>query len=83
MLSFKEFISEGNYPSWVRFTVGTLVIKIQNLSKQIENEEDPAKQNQLISKQNRLLSYISGLGIGVGTKDKALLQRLKSLKSKG
>ena len=82
MMRFKQFISEGKYPMWVRLTVGTLVLKINNLTKQIENEEDPTKQNKLISQQNKLLSYISGLGIGVGTDDKVLLQRLKSFKSK-
>jgi hypothetical protein len=82
MMRFKQFISEGKYPMWVRLTVGTLVLKINNLTKQIENEEDPTKQNKLISQQNKLLSYISGLGIVVGTEDKVLLQRLKSFKSK-
>jgi len=81
-MRFKQFISEGKYPMWVRLTVGTLVLKINNLNKQIENEEDPIKQNKLISQQNKLLSYISGLGIGVGTEDKVLLQRLKSFESK-
>ena len=52
------------------------------MMKQIEKEEDPIKQNKLIAQQNKLLSYISGLGIGVGTEDKVLLQRLKSFKSK-
>lgn len=82
MMRFKQFISEGKYPMWVRLTVGTLVLRINNLTKQIETEEDPIKQNKLISQQNKLLSYISGLGIGIGTEDKVLLQRLKSFKSK-
>jgi hypothetical protein len=81
MMKFKQFINEGNYPAWVRFTVGTLVVKINNLSKQIEQESDPIKQNSLISQQNKLLSYISGLGIGIGTEDKVLLQRLKTVKT--
>ena len=57
------------------------IIEIDNLGNRLE-EEDPIKQNKLISQQNKLLSYISGLGIGVGTEDKVLLQRLKSFKSK-
>ncbi len=81
MMKFKQFINEDNYPVWVRFTVGTLVVKVSNLSKQIEQEKDPIKQNRLISQQNKLLSYISGLGIGVGTEDKVLLQRLKTFKT--
>ena len=82
MMRFKQFISEGKYPLWVRLIVGTLVLRVNNLTNQIENEEDPVKQHKLISQQNKLLSYISGIGIGVGTEDKVLLQRLKSFKSK-
>jgi hypothetical protein len=52
MMRFKQFISEGKYPMWVQLTVGTLVLKINNLTKQIEKEEDPIKQNNLISQQN-------------------------------
>ena len=63
---------------WLRITVGGLVIRIKNLSKQIENEKDPQKQNKLISQQNTLLSYISGLGVGVGSTDQILLKKLKS-----
>ena len=63
---------------WLRITVGGLVIRIKNLSKQIENEKDPQKQNKLISQQNTLLSHISGLGVGVGSTDQILLKKLKS-----
>ena len=62
---------------WLRVTVGGLVIKIRNLSNQIQNEKDPQKQNKLISQQNNLISYISGLGIGVGSTDNVLLKRIK------
>jgi hypothetical protein len=81
-MRFKQFISEGKYPMWVRFTVGALVLRISNLAKQIDQEKDSLKQNILISQQNKLLSYISGLGIGVGTEDKILLQRLKSFNTR-
>ena len=74
---FYSEITEGKYPMWLRVTVGGLVVKIRNLSIQIQNEKDPQKQNKLISQQNNLISYISGLGIGVGSTDHTLLQRLK------
>ena len=79
MIRFKEFsqIKEGKYPMWLRFTVGGLVIRIKNLSSQIQKEKDPQIQNKLISKQNSLISYITGLGIGVGSTDNVLLKRLK------
>ena len=37
------------------------------------------KQNKLISQQNSLLSYISGLSVGVGSTDNVLLKRLKNI----
>ena len=80
MVSFKTYITEGKYPVWMRITVASLVMKIRNLSSQIEKEEDPTKQNVLIAKQNKLLSYISGLGIGIGTEDKTTLNRIRRLR---
>ena len=81
MIRFKQFIIEGKHPIWVRFSVGTLVVKITTLTKQIEKENDPVKQNKLIAQQNKLMSYLAGLGVGVGMEDQVLLQRLKSFKS--
>ena len=73
-------MAEGKYPLWVRVTVGSLVLRIKNLSRQIENETDPVKQNKLIAQQNKLLSYINGLGVGVTSSDSVLLKRLKSMR---
>ena len=80
MKRFKRFIAEGKYPLWVRVTVGSLVLRIKKLSSRIENETDTAKQNALIAQQNKLLSYMNGLGVGVGSSDTVLLKRLKSMK---
>ena len=80
MMTFKTYIKEAKHPTWVRITVAALVIKMRNLSFRIESEKDPVIQNKLISQQNNLLSYITGLGIGVGTSDKLLLKRMKSYK---
>ena len=80
MKRFKTYIQEGKYPVWVRVTVGTLVLRIRNLSSQIENETDPVKQNALLAQQNKLISYISGLEIGIGSSDTVLLKRMKSMK---
>jgi len=73
-------MAEGKYPLWVRVTVGSLVLRIKNLSRQIENETDPVKQNKLIAEQNKLLSYINGLGVGVTSSDTVLLKRLKTMR---
>ena len=80
MMTFKTYIKEAKHPTWVRITVAALVIKMRNLSSRIESEKDPVIQNKLISQQNNLLSYITGLGIGVGTSDNVLLKRMKSYK---
>lgn len=80
MIRFKTFVAEGRYPMWVRVTVGALALKIRNLSVRIENEADPVKQNALIAQQNKLLSYMNGLGVGVGSSDTVLLKKLKSMK---
>ena len=80
MKRFKTFITEGMYPLWVRVTVGSLVLRIRNLSIRIENETDPVKQNALIAQQNKLLSYMNGLGVGLGSSDTVLLKRFKSMK---
>ena len=79
MMRFKNFIelNEGKYPLWVRFTVGGLVLKVRSLSQRVQTETDPKKQNDLISQQNTLLSYISGLGVGVSSTDRILMNRLK------
>ena len=79
MLRFKEYseLREGRYPTWLKFVTGGLVLKVRGLSNQIQNETDPVKQNRLISKQNNLLSYIVGLGIGVWSGDRGLLNRIK------
>jgi hypothetical protein len=77
MKSFKTYINEGKYPIWVRVTVGSLVLRIRKLSDQIENEKDPVRQNRLMSQQNKLLSYITGLGIGISSSDSILLKNLK------
>ena len=82
MKRFKTYIEEGKYPVWVRVTVGTLVLRIRRLSILIQKENDPIEQNKLIAQQNKLLSYISGLGVGVTSSDVVLLKKLKSLNQK-
>ena len=48
MQSFRSFIHEGKYPVWVKLSVGSLILKMKNLTAQIQSEPDPIKQNQLI-----------------------------------
>lgn len=80
MLKFSQYINltEGGYPMWVRVSVGVIVMKIRNLQTQIDNETDQHKRDKLLSQQNTMLSYISGLGIGVSTKDTVLMKKMKS-----
>jgi len=78
MLSFTEYtaLNEGTYPAWVKVTVGAIVLKVRNLSARIERENDPVKQNRLISQQNKLLAYMGGLGVAVSTGDRQMMGRL-------
>ena len=78
LLSFAEYtqLSEGNYPAWVKVTVGAMVLKVRNLSARIERENDPVKQNRLIAQQNKLLAYVAGLGVAVNTGDRQLIGKL-------
>ena len=81
MQTFRSFIHEGKYPVSVKLSVGSLILKMKNLTAQIRSEPDPVKQNQLIARQNDLLSYMSGLSIAVGTTDRVLIKKLKSVVS--
>ena len=79
MVTFKEYsmITEGRYPPWLKFVTGGLVLKVRNLSSRIQQETDPKKQNDLISQQLNLISYITGLSIGVTSKNPQMMNRFK------
>ena len=79
MKRFKQYLNESRYPAWVKVVVGSIVIKLNNLATQIQQETDPKKQNQLIAQQNKLLGYISGLGIGVNSNDPKLMTKLRGI----
>ena len=79
MQSFGSFIHEGKYPIWVRTVVAGLVVKVTKLDQAIASTDDPVKQNVLISQQNKLLSYMNRLGIGVGSTDQVLLKKMKGV----
>ena len=79
MKTFKQFLNEGSYPLWTKAVTAGLVLKVRNLSNQIDREVDVTKQNVLIGQQNKLLAYLNGLGIAVGTND---LQLMTSVRSK-
>lgn len=63
---------------WVRVSVGVIVMKIRNLQTLIDSEEDSHKRDKLLSQQNTLLSYISGLGIGISSNDTVLMKKMKN-----
>ena len=81
LLSFTEYtqLSEGTYPAWVKVTVGAMVLKVRNLSARIERENDPVKQNRLLAQQNKLLAYVSGLGVAVSTSDRQLMGKMQRI----
>ena len=51
---------------------------ITKLQDQIENETDLKKQNDLLGRQNKLVSYITGMGIGIDIEDRTLMSRFKT-----
>ena len=78
IIRFKNFLTEGRYPMWSKVVVGGIVMRIRNLERQISSETDNDKKLKLIGKQNVLLSYISGLGVAVNSRDFKLMNRIKS-----
>ena len=78
MKTFKQFVNEGSYPLWTKAVTAGLVLKVRNLSNQIDREVDVTKQNALIGQQNKLLAYLNGLGIAVGTNDQQLMTSVRS-----
>ena len=78
MKTFKQFMNEGSYPLWTKAVTAGLVLKVRNLSIQIDREPDVTKQNVMIGQQNKLLAYLNGLGIAVGTNDQQLMTSVRS-----
>jgi hypothetical protein len=78
MKTFKQFLNEGSYPLWTKAVTAGLVLKVRNLSNQIDREVDVTKQNVMIGQQNKLLAYLNGLGIAVGTNDQQLMTSVSS-----
>ena len=76
MMTFKQFVAEGGYPTWVKVSVGAMVLRVRNLAAQIEREADPVKQNRLLAQQSKLLAYVAGLGVAVSTSDQQLMSKL-------
>ena len=79
LVGFKTYVdlTEGRKPMWLKVVVGGMVMRIRNLSIQIQSEKDPQIQNKLISQQNNLISYIVGLGIGINSKDPQLTNQMR------
>lgn len=78
MIRFKTFINEGRYPVWTKAITVGLVLRVRNLATEIEREQDPVKQNQLLAQQNKLLAYLDGLGIAVNSDDPRLMTSVRS-----
>tara|TARA_B100000242_G_scaffold169061_1_gene120958 strand:+ start:352 stop:603 length:252 start_codon:yes stop_codon:yes gene_type:complete len=77
MLKFKQYQLIEQSPLWVKGVVLGLIVKLNTLHNQIQTSDDPKEQNKLISQQNKILSYISGLGISFSSNNKQLQTLLK------
>ena len=75
----RSLFLEGRYPFWVRASVATIAVKINALTTAIDKEKNVQRQNYLISQQNKLISYITGLGIAISSTDKVLMRRIKGI----
>ena len=76
-LNNKQYQLIEQSPLWVKGVVLGLIIKLNSLDSQIQSSEDPKQQNKLLSQQNKILSYISGLGISFSSNNKQLQTLLK------
>ena len=58
-MGFKTYVdlTEGRKPMWLKVVVGGMVMRIRNLSIQIQSEKDPTnpKQIKLTTKQPHLI----------------------------
>ena len=80
MIRFKTYngLMEQS-PIWVKGVVLGMIMKLNRLDSQIQSTDDPKVQNKLISKQNKLLSYINGLGISFSSNNKQLQTLLRKV----
>ncbi len=85
MLSFKNHLLLNNIRNlnessmWLKTVIGGIVIKIRSLDTQIQVSDDANEQNRLLSQQNKLLGYISGLGIAFSSDNKQFISYMKSI----
>tara|TARA_B100001057_G_scaffold380849_1_gene386639 strand:+ start:122 stop:391 length:270 start_codon:yes stop_codon:yes gene_type:complete len=85
MLSFKNHLLLNNIRNlnessmWLKTVIGGIVIKIRSLDTQIQVSDDANEQNRLLSQQNKLLSYMSGLGIAFSSDNQQLISYMKSV----
>jgi len=77
VIRFKNFLNEGKFPVWTKVVVGGIILKIRNLQTQINTETDANKKLDLISQQNVLMSYISGISVAVNSKDNQFMNKVK------
>ena len=80
MIRFKTYngLMEQS-PIWVKGVVLGMIMKLNGLDSEIQSTDDPKIQNKLISKQNKLLSYINGLGISFSSNNKQLQTLLRKV----
>ena len=79
MLRFKQYQLIEQSPLWVKGVVLGLIVKLNSLASQIQSTDDPKLQNKLLSQQNKILSYISGLGISFSSNSKQLQTLLRKV----
>ena len=77
---FRQSLTETKCPTWLKASVVVFITRMARLQKEIHQTEDVARKLDLIAEQNKILSYLSGLSIGVDAEDTGLMNRKKGRK---
>lgn len=70
-------MSENNNSNLIKGSMIAISVKLNDLEKQIKQEKNVRRKLDLLAKQNKLLSYMTGIGIGFSTNDKSIMQKFR------
>ena len=86
MLTFADYTIQNTLilearlkPRSLRVFAIFLAVAVTNIEKQLKNETDPIKRDQLIARQNSLNSYLTTLSIAAEIDDPNLARRFRSI----
>lgn len=77
MKTFKNYLTENGHATLSRAGAIALVLRIRNLHKRLQTEDEPAKKIDLLSEQNVQMSYLIALNLAHSLGDRGLVQRFR------